>query len=115
MKDTLSVIKEHLLVITDFVKAYGFVFLPSVTLVLGGLAVFARPDLLIPVLATFFVTLGGAAVCFTWKMILLRERVQEIVSKFDGRIFIHGVQMQGGEEGVDPMDPNDDPSSQILH
>lgn len=105
-------IKESLLLSKDFLKAYGFVFLPSVTLILGGLVVFVRPDLWVPVMATFFVALGGTLGCVTWKLILLRERAQEIMEKFDGKILIHGGVRLQDEQGIDP---NDDPNSQILH
>ncbi len=114
MSERMESVKESLRVFSDFLKTYGFVFLPSITLILGGLATFVRPDLLTPVIATFFVTLGGSLAYITWKLVLLKERAQGIMEKFDGKILVHGVRMQGMEE-TEIIDPNDDPGSQMMH
>lgn len=98
----------------DFVRSYGLFFLPSVTLLLGGIAVFVKPQLFIPVLSLFLITLGVVAAVCTWKALVIRERVQDIIQKFDGRITVHGVKLQSLEDlGIDV--PPTNPKDQIIH
>ena len=85
-----------------------FVFFgPGLFFLLMGVVTFLAPQLILVMLAGFFIFLGVFFSLVAWKFISLKKRVEETAKQFQGRVFIHGMRVEDAYEMEEDEDDDD--------
>ncbi|MCB0340271.1 MAG: hypothetical protein KDD53_11735 [Bdellovibrionales bacterium] len=82
---------------------YPVLFGPSVFFIALGVAALFAPNVLLGIIAGFFLFLGLASCFLAWKFIKLKGRIEKAVKDLQGRVSIHSVNISS-----DPFDEFDD-------